>query len=161
MSHFPPDKLRIKVIALYKKGSTDNPSNYEPISLLSVFSKVFEKLMHRRLYTFLEVIEILDPLRFGFRRKHSTRHTLISMTEHIKNTIDNGNYGCGIFIDLKEAFDTVDHTILKKNLITMRYEASDCNGFNPTSLVGNKLYLSIASHLWNWKSNMVFLRDQY
>ena len=104
-----PDKLKIaKVIALQKKGSTDNPSNYRPISLFSVFSKIF----HRKLYLFHEINEILDPIQFGFSKKQSTLHTLISTTEHIKNTIDNGNYGCGIFINLKKTFDTVNHTIL-------------------------------------------------
>ena len=53
--------------------------------------------MHQRLYNFLEINEILQPFQFGFRKKHSTLHTLISMTEHIQNTIDNGNYGCDIF----------------------------------------------------------------
>ena len=78
---------------MHKKGSADNPSNYRPISLLSVFSKIFEKLMHYILCTFLEVNEILDPSQSGVREKHSTFHTLISMTEHIKNTIDSRNYG--------------------------------------------------------------------
>ena len=62
-----PDKLKIaKVIALHKKGATDDPANYRPISLLSVFSKIFEKIMHKRLYSFLEVNDILHPLQFGF-----------------------------------------------------------------------------------------------
>ena len=62
-----PDKLKIaKVIALHKKGATDDPSNYRPISLLSVFSKIFEKIMHERLYNFLEVNDILHLLQFGF-----------------------------------------------------------------------------------------------
>ena len=79
-----PDKLKVaKVIALHKKGATDNPSDYRPISLLSIFSKIYEKLMHKRFYNFLEVNEILHPLQSGFRKKHSTLHTLISMTEHI------------------------------------------------------------------------------
>ena len=71
------DKPKIaKVIALHKKGATDDPSNYRPISLLSVFSKIFEKIMHKRLYNFLELNDVLHPLQFGFRRKHSTQHTL-------------------------------------------------------------------------------------
>ena len=87
------DKLKVaKVIALHKKGDSDNPSNYKPISLLSIF------------YNFLEINEILHPLQFGFRSKHYTSHTLISMTETIRKTIDGGNYGCGIFTDLKKSF---------------------------------------------------------
>ena len=67
------------------------------------------------LYNFLEVNDILHPLQFGFPKKHSTQHTLISITETIKNSIGNGKFGCGIFIDLKKAIDTVNHTILLKN----------------------------------------------
>ena len=79
-----------------------------------MFCKIFEKIMHKRLYNFFEVNDILHPLQFGFRKKHSKQHTLICMTETIKKSIDNGKYGCGILIDLKKAFDTVNHTILPK-----------------------------------------------
>ena len=112
-----PDKLKIaKVIALHKKGATDDPSNYRPISLLFVFSKIFEKIIHKRLYNFPEVNDILHYLQFCFLKKHSTHHTLISMTETMIKSIDNEKFGCGIFIDLTKAFDTINHTILLNKL---------------------------------------------
>ena len=64
------------------------PPNYRPISLLSIFSKVVEKLMHKWRFEYLEYCNILHPLQLGFHEKHSTLHFLISMTETIKETID-------------------------------------------------------------------------
>ena len=65
-----PDKLKLaKVISLFKKGNTELPANYRPISILPIFSKIFEKLMYRRLYRFLEIHESLYSLQFGFSRK--------------------------------------------------------------------------------------------
>ena len=112
-----PDELKIaKVIPIFKKGLATSKSNYRPISLLSVFSKLFEKLMHQRLSKFLEVCEVLFCMQFGFRTGHSTDHALISLTETIKSSLDKNRFGCGIFIDLQKAFDTVNHGILLKKL---------------------------------------------
>ena len=112
-----PDMLKIaKVIALFKAGSTEDLNNYRPISLLPIFDKIMEKLMHRQLYAFLEAHDILFKNQFGFRKKCSTAHSLIEITEKIKESIDSGNFGCGIFIDLKKAFDTVNHKILLRKL---------------------------------------------
>ena len=112
-----PNELKIaKVIALYKKDSRDNPTNYHPISLLSLFSKLIEKIMYKRLYSFLDSCNILHPLQFSFHEKHSTLHALIGMTETIKETIDKSMFGCGVFIDLQKAFDTVKNSMLLKKL---------------------------------------------
>ena len=112
-----PDVLKIaKVIPLHKGGSTQELNNFRPISLLSIFDKIMEKLMHQRLYAFLEEHKILFENQFGFRKGSSTAHSLVEITEKIKESIDNGKFGCGIFIDLKKAFDTVNHKILISKL---------------------------------------------
>ena len=72
--------------------------------------------MHKRLNDFLDINNVIHPLQFGFRQKHSTTHALTSLTEKIKQTIDKGNYGCGVFIDLKKAFDTVNQVVYRSDL---------------------------------------------
>ena len=112
-----PDLLKIaKTIPIYKKGSKLITSNYRPISLLSNLNKILEKLMHNRVYKFLEDHRHIYKLQFGFRKKHSTNHALIEITEKIRKALDNNSYACGIFIDLQKAFDTVNRTILLTKL---------------------------------------------
>ena len=80
-----PDLLKIaKVLPLHKGGSTLDPNNFRPISLLSIFDKLIEKLMHKKLYEFLEEHSILFADQFGFRKKNSTVYALMEITERIK-----------------------------------------------------------------------------
>ena len=72
--------------------------------------------MYTRLYSFVTCNKIIYPLQFGFQQYTSVDHALISMTEAIKNTLDNKRIGCGIFVDLQKAFDTVNHKILLAKL---------------------------------------------
>ena len=104
------------VIPIHKKGSTKDVNNYRPISLLPTFSKIIEKLIATGLNNFLELHTIIYRKQFGFRSGYSTTHSLISIIESVKKTLDEKKYGCGIFIDLKKAFDTVNHEILLQKL---------------------------------------------
>ena len=98
---FPSSLKLVKVIPIFKnKGSNTNFNNYRPISLLSNVDKIFEKLVHSRVISFLDRYNILYRKQFGFRKKHSTAHSLISLTEEIRNALDSGRFSCGVFIDL-------------------------------------------------------------
>ena len=130
-----PDALKIsKVIPIHKGDSTQELNNYRPISLLSIFDKIIEKLMYKRLYNFLEYHNILFENQFGFRKNNSTTYALMEITEKIKESIDKKKYGCGIFIDLRKAFDTVNHNILLNKL--------EHYGIRGTALLWFKSYLS-------------------
>ena len=112
-----PDKMKLaKVTPIFKNGFPVTALYYRPISLLAVFSKIIEKVMYERLYNFLDKYKILYSLQFGFRANHSINHALVSLTEAIKNSLDNRKFGCGIFLDLQKAFDTVNYDILLMKL---------------------------------------------
>ena len=112
-----PDLCKLaKAIPIFKKDDPLDCVNYRPISLLPVFSKIFEKIIYSRMYEFLELNKLIYNRQFGFRANHSTNHALISMTESIKSFLDSGDFVAGIFIDLEKAFDTVNHQILCNKL---------------------------------------------
>ena len=112
-----PENFKLaRVVPVFKSGTQSNMGNYRPISLLSVFSKLLEKLMYNRLIDFIRKKSILYPKQFGFREQHSTDHALLSIVDKIQNSIDNREYSCGIFLDFSKAFDTVNHKILIQKL---------------------------------------------
>ena len=112
-----PDLLKIaKIIPVYKKDDAFLPSNYRPISLLSIFHKLLEKIICVRLKQFLKKHNILYKYQFGFSENHSTSHALIDVVEYIYKSLDDNKFVFGVYIDLKKAFDTVDHDILLAKL---------------------------------------------
>ena len=98
-----------------KKGEKLDANNYRPISLLSNISQLYENAMHIRLTNILRKNKILFSYQFGFRNNYSTNHALISLTEMIRNALDNGNFAGGV-TDLQKAFDAVNHNILLSKL---------------------------------------------
>ena len=97
-----PDNVKIsKLILLLKYGDNSILSNYRPISLLSQYSKILEKLFERRLSCFLEKHLILNNSQYGFRRNRSTLTALVQMTEKILSSLDAECSTFAIFIDIQ------------------------------------------------------------
>ncbi len=129
-----PDKFKIaKVIPIFKSGDALDPSNYRPISLLSTFSKILEKIVHQRLFTYLDSNNLLSPQQFGFRPKHSTSHPMSLLLNQITSALNAKKHSIVIFCDLKKAFDTCNHEILFKKMTNL--------GITGTSLLWFKNYL--------------------
>ena len=113
---FPDTCKTGRITPIYKKEDAQLLENYRPISTLSVFGKIFEKVIYTRLYNFCVSQNIFYENQFGFRKGHSTSHAINYSVNHIKSELQNKNYVLGIFIDLSKAFDTIDHQQLVQKL---------------------------------------------
>ena len=108
-----PEVLKVaKVVPVYKSGSRHNPTNFRPISLLSCFAKIFEKLQFKRLTIFIRQHSIIAPTQYGFRPGLSTMHAVTDVLTLVYDNIHEKKYPGLIFLDIQKAFDTVDHKIL-------------------------------------------------
>ena len=97
-----PTKLKIsKITAIYKSDDDKDPANYRPISLLSVFNRIFEKLVYKRLVNFIEKEDLLYNGQYGFRALHSTEHAIQDILNTIQSNMDRKQFTCAIFIDLR------------------------------------------------------------
>ena len=106
---FPEELRKAKVLPLHKDEPKTSENNYRPISLLIVWSKIFERAMYVRMYDYLEQFSLLYPKQYGFGSKRCTIDALVEILENMR--VKNKNM-ISFFLDLRKAFDTLDHSIL-------------------------------------------------
>ena len=133
---FPSDWKIAKVSPLFKSGDLSNTNNYRPISVLPTIARVFERLIFDQLHTYVNDNNFLYTYQSGFRPLHSTLAALLDITNEWCFNIDKGMVNGVLFLDLKKAFDTVDHAILLKKLRYYGVETASINWF--TSYLENR-----------------------
>ena len=133
---FPDIWKLAKVTPIFKSGSKRDGNKYRPISVISVFSRMLEKIVHDQLSRYLISNKVLTPNQSAFRKMHSTIASLINGTDYWYEYMDNRQLNLAIFLDLKKAFDTVDHTILIKKLNALGMRGNSRAWF--TSFLSNR-----------------------
>ena len=148
-----PTNLKIAVITpLFKGGNKHMFSNYRPISLLPIFSKILEKILYENLSLFLDHHNILNPLQFGFRKKHSTYMPIAHMYDQITQSLEAKEVACTLYLDLKKAFDTVSIEILLRKLhfIGVRGQLYDML----KSYLSNRVQITKVDHICSNKQDV-------
>lgn len=129
-----PDCLKIaRVTPIHKAGDSKDPGNFRPISCLSVLDKIIEKLLVSRIINFVDKYKLIYKHQYGFRQGLSTLTASCDLVESIYEALDERNIVGALFVDLKKAFDTIDHNLLLKKL--------EMNGIRGVALNLIKSYL--------------------
>ena len=128
---------------IQRKSSKSDPDNYRPISVLPVIARVFEKLIHEQLFPYFN--DHLYKNQSGFRPKYSAQSALLNTTNQWLLNIDNRNLNLAVFLDLRKAFDTVDHNVLIQKLEYYGIQGIELQWFK-SYLGGRQQYRSINNH---------------
>ena len=147
---FPASLKIAKIVPIYKSGDKSDVRNYRPISVLSPISKILEKLIHVRSINFFNKHSVLLPTQYGFRANHSTSHALTDVLTSLYDNTNDENYTALLLLDLKKAFDTVNHKTLLTKLEHYGIRGPTLDLF--ASLLTNRYqYVSLENHQSNLK----------
>ena len=113
---FPETMKLAEVVPLYKGKAKNEKANYRPISLLLTVSKILEKIMYARTYSFLIETNQLYQSQYGFRKRHSCEHAIGELVSEVAKNIENMKFTVTIYLDLSKAFDTLEHSTLISKL---------------------------------------------
>ena len=143
-----PSKVKIvSVMPIYKANAPDEFSNYRPISLLLIGSKILEKAVFNRSTNFLGKNYILCEQQYVFRENFSTELALVDLTDRIAQAMDNKRVTVGVFIDLSKAFDILSHEILMGKLQHYGIRGLAMNWFRNYLKNGNNFLFSMMLNL--------------
>lgn len=120
-----PDCLKTSIVSpIFKKGDSNNLSNYRPISVFPILSKIFEKIMHDKMLSYLSSINFFSKNQFGFLPGSNTENALVEFTNFIYNSVDSNRETLAIFLDVSKAFDSVNHNILLQKLFSIGFRGN-------------------------------------
>ncbi len=134
------------IVPIFKSGDPHSASNYRPISILPIVSKVAEKLMAAQITNYLNNSYFaLHPMQFGFRANYSTEMANCYFTEKVKSLLDKGGVVGAVFLDLRKAFDTLNHRILLSKLLSFNFSPHTLRWIE-SYLSGRTQYVSIQNY---------------
>ena len=113
---FPDCMKKAAIKVIHKKESTEEISNYRPISILPTLSKIFERAAVNQIVNYLETNNLLSSSQHAYRRHHSTVTCLFEAINYIHRMIDNKIWTAVASLDLSKAFDSISHQLLLKKL---------------------------------------------
>ena len=114
---FPDSWKLARVTPIFKSGVKKDVNSYRPTSVISVSSRILESIVHDQILNFILDNNVLTKNQSAFRKLHSTITSLIGTTDYWYENIDNKKLNLTILLDLRKAFDTVDHEIMIKNIV--------------------------------------------